>query len=481
MMKSVRTLTSISAYGRRFGLSLRQYRTMPAFTHRALVGNDLSGVERLGMPECRRSMNQETCPAANPGRILFISDLGFWSMGEGRGAPSLARTLLGYVDQGWDVVFVTGAGRQERDIPAHSGNLKVISFSAGLFVSLMKVRRIGFVGRALWWLWFQVRVFLVSARLRRRGKFDLVYGYETYGVPVGRLLANLWHVPFVARFQGTCLLVSCVRRRLWRVRAWDHIIALGTHADLIIMTNDGTAGDEALALLGADMDRVRFWVNGVDRTAFTGALDVHEARAELRLSEGPVLLAVSRLDTWKRLDRAIEAMPGILAKSPRTVLLIVGDGDEHPHLVALTERLGVAEHVRFEGAVPHAQVPLYLAAADIFLSLYDWSNVGNPLLEAMAVGKPIVTLNNGATAKFVRHLENGVLLSPTGDVPGAVAAAVNWLLADPDEAARLAAGAKAFAETELWSWDERMAAEIAEVDRLLHKRDGGRREEAQST
>lgn len=92
------------------------------------------------------------------------------------------------------------------------------------------------------------------------------------------------------------------------------------------------------------------------------------------------------------------------------VLVIVGNGSERERLQGIARELGVEQHVRFEGAVPHGEIIQYLAAADIFLSFYDWSNVGNPLLEAMMAGKCIVTLNNGDTGQFVKNEENGILL-----------------------------------------------------------------------
>ena len=80
----------------------------------------------------------------------------------------------------------------------------------------------------------------------------------------------------------------------------------------------------------------------------------------------------------------------------------------------LARELGVADAVRFEGAVPQADVLRYLWAADAFLSSNDLSNVGNPLLEAMACGKPIVTIDNGATGDLIRDGETGILL-PSGE------------------------------------------------------------------
>jgi len=62
-------------------------------------------------------------------------------------------------------------------------------------------------------------------------------------------------------------------------------------------------------------------------------------------------------------------------------MIIKGDGPERKILEQLSNKLGIKQYIRFEGASPH--------------------NVGNPLLEAMMRGKCIVTLNNGDTGRFI--------------------------------------------------------------------------------
>ncbi len=115
---------------------------------------------------------------------------------------------------------------------------------------------------------------------------------------------------------------------------------------------------------------------------------------------------------WKRVDRAVRALPHVRRELPEALLIILGDGEETANLERLARELGVADAVRFEGAVPQEDVRRYLWAADVFLSLNDLSNVGNPLLEAMACAKPIVTLDNGATGELIRDGETGSCCPP---------------------------------------------------------------------
>jgi len=400
--------------------------------------------------------------------ILFISPLDLWSMGKGKGGPALYKTLTGYANRGWKVYFITGLQDEELLEDLHE-NITVIRFNDAPWLKriIQRVKKVGFLARILWWLYFQIRAFIEAQKLHSKTKIDVVYGYEIFGIPVAKMLSKLWNVPMVARFQGTPLGVFWQKKRFGFLRAWEDVLALRIPADLVIMTNDGTQGDRVLQQFGVDMRKVRFWLNGVDRELFTPPFKKDDAKAILGLGGGHILLCVSRLANWKRVDRSIRALPSILEEYPNTILVIVGDGPERGRLEQLAVELGIRERVRFEGAVPHSEVSKYLAAADVFLSLNDWSNVGNPLLEAMIAGKCIVTLNNGDTGKFIKNGENGVLLEY--EDLARLPEVIKELLANEELRSRLGTNARKFAEEHFWSWEERIEAEVQEVNALLDR------------
>ncbi|MEM4168055.1 MAG: glycosyltransferase family 4 protein [Candidatus Caldarchaeum sp.] len=399
-----------------------------------------------------------------PKTILIISALDIWSMGKDKGAPSLWRTLKGYADQGWQVYFITGTNDPDSANAVHP-NIRISRFDAHWLKKLMCIKKVGFFARALWWMWFQIVAFIKAQRIGAKNQIDVVYGYEVSAVPVAKVLSRLWHVPMVSRFQGSILRVAWMNKRLWKIRAWEHVLGLKIPADLVIMANDGTQGDRVLQQLGVDMNHVRFWMNGLDWDIFKNLPSKQEAREGLNLGDKKILLTVSRLDTWKRVDRSIQALPEVLKHFPDAMLVIVGDGRERERLERLVCELNVERNVRFEGAVPHYKVPQYLAAADIFLSLYDWSNVGNPLLEAMMAGKCIITLNNGDTGQFIQDERSGILLE-YDELP-ALPHVIRRLLADEELRNRLGENARKFAEENFWSWEERMEAEVQAVEALL--------------
>jgi glycosyltransferase involved in cell wall biosynthesis len=305
-------------------------------------------------------------------------------------------------------------------------------------------------------------------------EYDLLYGYEVHGLLAQGIVRRRVGLPLVARYQGTVM--QPYLDRPWSLaRKLEETVALKMAAELYIMTNDGTQGDEVLARLNPrSAGKVRFWRNGLDLGSVRTPTQDEASRARRELSLAPdelVLVTSSRLARWKRIDRAIDAVAvlrelyGIQAR-----LLIVGDGEERTNLKQQVDALHLGDQVRLAGAVPQQDVTRYLWAADVFLSVNELSNVGNPLLEAMLAGRCILTLDEGDPRELIRNDDTGVLLS-TGD-PRAIAEALATLAREPELRARLAASAREFAQSNFWSWRDRIDAEVDAIEQIALARRG---------
>ncbi len=408
--------------------------------------------------------------------VLMVSALEVWTLPGRGGAPTLYRTLRAYGERGHRVTYITttvgaNAFTPHPDPASEAPQIPGVTFERFHLPSLRNagLPLPGPLVTVDQKLRFALLFPLLAARRARqvleREHVDLLYAYEVHGaLAVGKLNAAL---PRIARFQGT-VLHPVLDSLIGRIRKCEEFRALRLPADLYVMTNDGTRGDDVLRRVNGGLgDKLRFWRNGLDLGRLRPATPAERAerRAQLGLpDEAFVLLTASRLAAWKRVDRAIAAMPAILREIPHALLLIVGDGEERERLERQGRDLGVAERVRFAGAVPQEAVLDYTHASDVFLAPADLSNVGNPLLEAMTCGMAIVTVDAGATGELIRDGETGRLL-PSGDPP-AIAQAVVALAGDSDSRQRLGAAARAYAEREFWTWDERMAAELDAIEAL---------------
>jgi glycosyltransferase involved in cell wall biosynthesis len=151
------------------------------------------------------------------------------------------------------------------------------------------------------------------------------------------------------------------------------------------------------------------------------------------------VLFIGRLDRKKGADLLLDA----LTTTADWRAVIVGDGQERASLAAQAARLGVADRVRFAGAVPHRDVPSFLADADAFVlpsrTVPGWAEqFGHVLAWAMAAGVPVVATRCGAIPEVVG--DAGLLVNEN-DAP-ALAAALQRLTA-PSPAADLSAKGRA--------------------------------------
>ena len=125
------------------------------------------------------------------------------------------------------------------------------------------------------------------------------------------------------------------------------------------------------------------------------------------------------------------------------------------------------EYIKIIGAVPNTEVKKYLNFADVFLSTYDLSNVGNPLLEAIRCNKIIFTLNNGSTAEWVKHEENGFIYDIDEKLHQRIAEDIIRIADDEALRQNIINGVQKLEQDKLWTWKERMDAEVNAVEELL--------------
>lgn len=172
---------------------------------------------------------------------------------------------------------------------------------------------------------------------------------------------------------------------------------------------------------GMDADRVDVLPNPMPPLPDLPPRD--ELRRRLGL-DGATLAFAGRLTAQKSLEVALEA----LARTEGISLLLAGEGAERPALERRAAELGLDGKVRFLGAQPRERVLELFKAADAALLSSSWENFPHTVVEALAVGTPVLATRTGGVAEVVRHERNGLLVPP-GDA-GALAAAVRRFFGD---------------------------------------------------
>lgn len=400
--------------------------------------------------------------------IIFVTGLTLWSMGKSCGGPAFTKTVRKYIDEGWNVYLIS-------DVPENAEcpwldrehNLQI---KPSPFKRFGGIRKLGLLFRWLDHLYasYRFRKILEKVLSGLSGE-TLLYAYEIFGVKACARLGIKYSLPVVSRFQGT-ILCKYENTLLNRIKRYPHFQALSEKTELIIMTDDGTQGERVLRELGNDSKRL-FLRNGLDlmakdREKMRGDFEREGFRALLGVKPGELmLLTVSRLVPWKKVGRAIEGLASSREAGGKMKLVIVGDGEDKARLQNFASSLNVSDSVVFTGAVPHDAVYDYMMACDMFLSLYDLSNVGNPLLEAMALQCCVVTLDVGDTNRVIVNEENGILIKYE-QLPE-LGAVLDKLARFPKFRQTLGKRAEIYANRNFYSWDERMSIEYAEISKII--------------
>ena len=282
----------------------------------------------------------------------------------------------------------------------------------------------------------------LARRLHAEQSFDLIDAQFFYpDGPAALRIARELGVPCSIKARGA------------DVHYWGHALSTARQvreaargASGLLAVAAGLADD--LAALGVDRRKISVHRTGLDRAMFR-PLDRAQCRSQLGLpAAGPVLACVGGLIERKGQRFAIEA----LALIPGAKLLLAGTGPDHDRLRALTAGLGLTDRVRFLGAMPQAELPVVLSAADVFVLPTASEGLANVWVEALACGTPVVTTPLPGAQELLTDPAYGRLVARD---PAAIAAAVNELLAAPPARDAVQAGAAEF------SWEANAAALVA--------------------
>ena len=160
----------------------------------------------------------------------------------------------------------------------------------------------------------------------------------------------------------------------------------------------------------------------------------------------PLILSVGRLRAKKGLDTLVEACGLLRSRGIHVNCEIIGYGEEEPRLRTRIEECGLADCVRLTGKLAREQVIEAYARAAVYVQPSriaadgDRDGIPNVLLEAMAMGLPVVASNVSGIPELVIDGENGLLVPP--DDAAALADAITRVLHEPTASAALAQRAR---------------------------------------
>ncbi|MBN1464524.1 glycosyltransferase, partial [candidate division KSB1 bacterium] len=271
--------------------------------------------------------------------------------------------------------------------------------------------------------------------LLQQGRFDIVQCYNQSARLFGVIAAKMVHVPAVIATERTARpLYSSFGSRFY---LFLEKFAL-RKADILI-ANSKAGRDFAIAR-GVRRERTRVIYNGLDPARRRITRDRDVVRDELLIAQDAFVIGmVVRVEALKDPFTFVGAARSIIEKYDRARCLLVGDGPLLDRVKAYADDSGLTSRMIITGH--RTDVADMMNCMDVMiLTSKHVEGCSNSLLEAMALGVPVIATRVGGTAEVVEHERTGLLVSPSS--PAEVAAAIERLYCDEKLRKRLAVNAQ---------------------------------------
>lgn len=158
----------------------------------------------------------------------------------------------------------------------------------------------------------------------------------------------------------------------------------------------------------------------------------HKFSPKTHFPEVPKIVTLGRLIEKKGIDTLIIALSQLKEKGVNFLLEIGGEGSQKDYLANLIAEHGLESISKFKGAIPSYEVPAWLREADIFVLACKQDNKGDKdgipivLMEAMAIGLPVISTNISGIPELIDNNNSGILVAP--EDPTMLASAIYKLL-----------------------------------------------------
>ena len=164
-------------------------------------------------------------------------------------------------------------------------------------------------------------------------------------------------------------------------------------------------------------------------------IQAYRKRVEYSKRDNTIAFAARFNIEQKRQDIMVEAFEIVHKKHPTIKLNFFGDGPDIKKIMDMVEEKNLSRHVKFFGFV--SPIEKYIRNSAVFVLTSDYEGIPNALIDAMALGMPVVSTNcsPGGAKLLIDNYKNGILV-PRSDSKK-VAEAINFLLENPQEADKM--------------------------------------------
>ena len=294
-----------------------------------------------------------------------------------------------------DLHFILITARMRRDLPRRErvGSIDVYRVGVG----------IPFFDKMFSPILAACLVFTITRRIRVRLFWSVMVSYTTITPVLLNMFGFYRNVPFLLTLQEGDSKKHIFEGRFGFIAYWwraclkyaNHVQVISTY--LVKLAKEfGYEG------------RISLVPNGVDTEKFKIIPISPRTLGKAGVIQHAKIITVSRLVEKNGVDVLMRAFAKVHKEFPFAELCVVGDGPLRRKLEELSHDLGIANSVKFNGAVAYEKIPQYLAKADVFVRPSRSEGLGTAFLEAMAMGLPVVGTRVGGIPDFLEHERTGL-------------------------------------------------------------------------
>jgi len=304
------------------------------------------------------------------------------------------------------------------------GNLKIFRTSPWTLKNL-SYSKPWFIFGAMIWILFK------SIKLIKKEKIDLIHAQGFLSGILGYLLKKITRVPYILTIQSADFSVYHPRLNINIIKVIYQKIEKEVFKNADFCHAVSYHLENHLKDFG--IKKTIVIPNGVSQNRFKPDPDKLKTRKEIGFDTENLIVCVSRLEHKNGTHDLIEAAKYL--KDLDFKIIICGDGSDREKLEKMVEKFNLKDRVLFLGDILHAELPKYVACADIFIRPSLAEGFGIVFLEAMSAGLAVIGTPVGGIPDFLKHNENGLFCEPGN--PKDIADKIETLIKDKALAQRL--------------------------------------------
>lgn len=290
-------------------------------------------------------------------------------------------------------------------------------------------------------------------------KVDVINVISARGVLAAKLLGKILKKPVVCT-------IEIINNK--RSGFWDSIFYLiqrwlfSLNFDKIICWSHYYA--DILTSWGIKKEVIKILPGGIDVSRYNPSVDGSEIRKMYH--EKTLIVFAKPMYEYNRKTAEILLEAVAMLGDEASVYILLGDGEQRNIIERKVQALGLNNMVSFMPVVSITEIPKYIAASDIIVLPFSYAaTTSRSLLEAMALGKPIVTTAVGEISMVVENDKDAILVNSNEEE---VSRAIQRLLDDKELALRLGRNARKKVE-EKYSIDNIVGSTISVYNEVIAK------------